>query len=103
MNGICCALRSLIFLATTVFSAASTSMRKSPGNSTAHRVLHVAPEGLKSFGVYWVHTPKSGSSFGLAVLQACDPDTFRAMRNRPTNNKLDSVTSPHFSGFCNDW
>ena len=58
---------------------------------------------LERFGVYWVHTPKSGSSFGLAVLQACDPEGFKATRRRPTDPKLDSVTSPRFSGFCNDW
>jgi len=30
----------------------------------------------------------AGSSFGLAILQACDPPTFTAMRNRPTNPKV---------------
>jgi len=75
-----------------------------PGNSTqSWEVRRVLTGHIDHFGVYWLHSPKSGSSFGLAILQACDPQTFSSVRALPTNPKLDSVTSNHFSGFCLDW
>ena len=96
-------LLALALSATGVTPAATANATSITVTTVPRRRLHAPPAALEHFGVYWVHTPKSGSSFGLAVLQACDPVTFRAMRARPTNPKLDSVTSPHFSGFCNDW
>jgi hypothetical protein len=97
-------------------------------NRTAFRRL--SHDALGAFGVYWIHTPKSGkflymsfwlsfcnlyprhehqfymlafgrrvglragSSFGLAILQACDPATFAAMRSRPTDPKVKFLRLP---------
>ena len=47
--------------------------------------------------------PKAGSTFDLAILQACAPLTFSKIRALPPQRHKDSLDSPHFSGFCLDW